>query len=103
TIVVFLVLYYVLKSYAWKPIAQGLDRREQSIAQAKHEADAAKAEAGRMRDQLQAEMAKVNDQIRPMMEKARQDAEALAAETSAKGKADLQAERERLHRRMTGE
>jgi len=103
TIVVFLVLFFVLRAYAWRPIAEGLDRREQSIARDKQEADAARAEASRLREQLQAELAKANDQVRQMMDKARKDAETLAADLVARGKADLQEERNRLHRELTVE
>jgi F-type H+-transporting ATPase subunit b len=100
TIVVFLVLYFVLRTYAWGPIATGLDRRERAIAADKHEAEAAKAEAARLREHHQAELAKAHDQVRQLLDKARQDAEALAAERETKGKADLQAERDRLHREL---
>jgi len=101
TIVVFLVLFFVLSKFAWPQIAEGLDRREANIALAKEEADAAKAEATRLREQLQAEMARAHEQVRQMIEKARVDAEAAAAEQLAKGKADLQVERERLNRELT--
>jgi F-type H+-transporting ATPase subunit b len=100
TVVVFLVLLFVLGRFAWKPMLEGLDRREQSIHGAMEEAKAAREEATRLREQLQAEINKVNEQVRQMMDKARQDAERAAAEVVAKGKADVQAERDRLHREM---
>src|SRR5262249_17777601 len=60
------------------------------------EADLARKEAAEMREKLAQEAAKANEQIRQMMEKARKDAEQVAAEQLAHGKAELQAERERM-------
>jgi len=98
TIVVFLILFFLLGKFAWPQIAEGLDRREHSIAHEKHEAEKARKEAADLRSQLQAEMARVNDEIRQMMDKARQDAQQTAADELARSKTELQAERERLYR-----
>jgi F-type H+-transporting ATPase subunit b len=100
TVVVFLVLLFVLGKFAWKPLVEGLDRREQSIHSAMKEAQAARDEATRLRQELQGEMNKAHETIRTMMDEARRHAEAAAAEVVAKGKADLQAERERAHREL---
>lgn len=100
TIIVFLLLFTILRLYAWKPIQEGLQRRELSIARDKHEAENAKEEAARLRSQFQSEMASANEQIRAMMDKARQDAQAAAAEELARGKSELAAERERLQREL---
>jgi len=100
TLVVFLTLVFVLRTFAWTPIREGLDKREQGIAGAMEEARTAKEEASRLRDQLQAEMAKAQDQVRQILDKARHDAETTAADLLAKGKADLQTERDRLVRDM---
>jgi F-type H+-transporting ATPase subunit b len=96
TILVFLLLLSVLGKFAWGPIMEGLNKREQSIARDRHEADAARREASDMRVRLDAELARANDEIRQMMDKARQDAQKTAAEELARGKADLQAERQKM-------
>jgi F-type H+-transporting ATPase subunit b len=100
TVVVFLVLVFVLRKYAWQPILEGLDKREKSIASAMEEAKAAREEAGRLNERLQAEMNKAGETIRGMMDEARRNAEKLAADFMAQEKAKVQAERERLHREM---
>jgi len=100
TILVFVILYSLLRAYAWKPIAEGLDRREQSIAQAKLDAENARKEAAELRQSLEAKLAKANEEIRQMLDKARQDAQQTAAEELARGKAELQAERQRLQREL---
>lgn len=98
TIAVFFILFFVLRAFAWGPIVEGLNKREQSIAQDRREADLARQEAGHMRNELTAQKAKANDEIRLMMDKARLDADALAAEREAQQKATLAAERDRLQR-----
>ena len=100
SIVVFLALYFILRKYAWPSIREGLDKREQSIAHDKQEAEKAKKEATEVRMKLEAEMARVNAEIRTMMDKARVDAATAAAEELARGKAELQAERDRQQREL---
>jgi len=95
TILVFLVLLGVLGKFAWGPIMEGLNKREQSIARDKHEAELARKEAAELRTRLDAELARANAEIRQMIDKARQDAQATANEELARGKAELQAERQR--------
>ena len=100
TIIVFLILFVVLRAFAWKPIAAGLDAREHAIARDKHEADLARQEAASTRDRLTAQMAQADAEVRAKMDKARADADALAAERAAQSKAELAAERERLYREL---
>jgi F-type H+-transporting ATPase subunit b len=100
TVVVFLLLLFVLGKFAWKPLIEGLDRREQAIHSAMREAQAARDEAARLREQLQAEMNKAQEAVRGLMDEARRNAEAMSAELVARGKADVAAERDRLHREL---
>jgi F-type H+-transporting ATPase subunit b len=100
SIVVFVALYFILNKFAWPAIRDGLDKREQSIAHDKHEAEKAKREASEVKVKLEAEMARVNAEIRTMMDKARVDAAATTAEELARGKAELQAERDRQQREL---
>ena len=53
TLVVFLLLLFILGRFAWKPMLEGLRKREQSIHDAISEAERAREEAHRFRDQLQ--------------------------------------------------
>jgi F-type H+-transporting ATPase subunit b len=100
TIVVFLVLLFVLRSTAWRPLLEGLDKREQNIAGAMEEARAAREEAARLNERLRAEMDKAAEQVRQMMDEARRNAERLAADLIAQGEAKLQADRESLNREV---
>jgi len=97
TIAVFLILFLVLGNFAWPQIRAGLDKREGDIARDKAEADKAKKEAEALRLTLQADMAKAHEEARRIVDKAVADARTSAAEELAKGKADLAAEKDRLH------
>jgi F-type H+-transporting ATPase subunit b len=100
TIVVFLLLLLVLRRYAWTPILRGLEQREKNIQSAIEDAKKAREEAAQMRQQYQQEIARANDEARRIRDEARHAAERMGAEFVAKGKAELQAERERLHHEL---
>ena len=99
TIVVFLVLFFVLAKFAWKPMLAGLKEREDSIHGAMEEAKAAKEEAAKLTE-LQAEIAKARAEGQTVRDEARRDAERLREEIMGKAKAEMQAERERLRTDM---
>jgi F-type H+-transporting ATPase subunit b len=101
SMVVFLVLLFVLSKFAWKPMLQGLDKREQDIASAVEEAKKARDETILLRKQNEETQQAANDKIRLMMEEARKDAVRLAEERKAQADADIATERERLRREIT--
>jgi F-type H+-transporting ATPase subunit b len=100
TIVVFLVLMWVLKKWAWGPMLQALKDREVSISSAAEEAKQAKEEAARLRAELQAEITKVRAEAQAVRDEARRDGERLREEITSKAKAEMQAERDRLRKDM---
>ncbi len=100
TIVVFLVLLWVLRRFAWGPMLEGLQRREHNIRSALEEAQRAREEAERVRGQLQAEMDRAADTVREMMDRARKDAQRSADELVARARGEIQTERDRLRREI---
>jgi F-type H+-transporting ATPase subunit b len=100
TIVVFLVLLFVLKKFAWKPMLDGLQRREQNIRAAMEEAQRARDEAQKIQSQFQAQMNQASERVREMMDSARKDAQQLNDEMVAKAKSEITAERDRLRREI---
>jgi F-type H+-transporting ATPase subunit b len=100
TILVFLLLLFVLGKFAWKPMLEGLEKREQAIHGAVEEAKQAREEAQRLRDQLRAEMQGANNKIREMLDEARKEAQGLKDDMVADARKDIQAERERLTREV---
>jgi F-type H+-transporting ATPase subunit b len=100
TIVVFGLLLFVLKKFAWGPMLQGLQGREARIRGALDEAQTARTDAQKLRDDLQAEMNKVADKIREMMDEARREGQASKDNMVAEGKAEIMAERDRSLREI---
>jgi F-type H+-transporting ATPase subunit b len=100
TIIVFVVLLAVLGRYAWKPMLDGLQRREQNIHAAMEEAQRARDEAQKVQAQFQAQMNEAAERVREMMDVARRDAQQLNDEMVAKAKSEITAERDRLRREI---
>src|SRR6266852_554344 len=71
TVVVFLILLLILRKYAWGPMLEGLQRREQNISAAVEEAQRARQEAQRLRAELQAEMDRAAEKVRDLLDEAR--------------------------------
>jgi F-type H+-transporting ATPase subunit b len=100
SIAVFLVLLTVLWKYAWGPILKGLDKREQTIAHALEHAQKVQADAERLRVELEQKMAQTADQMRSMLEEARRNAQQLKDDLLTEGRAEIQADRDRLRREL---
>ncbi|MEX2140470.1 MAG: F0F1 ATP synthase subunit B [Pirellulales bacterium] len=75
TAVVFVVLFLVLKKFAWKPIAHALEERERAIENNIAKAEGAAAEARAMLADYEQRLAGASDEVRAMLEEARRDAE----------------------------
>jgi F-type H+-transporting ATPase subunit b len=92
---------FILGKFAWKPMLDGLAKREQSIAAAVEEAQRLRAESEKLRAEMSAERQKANDAARELIEEARRDAQALKDEMVNSAKHEIQTERDRLHRELT--
>lgn len=100
TLVVFILLFLVLKKAAWGPILEGLQQREQDIRSAVEEAKLARAETARERAEFQRKLDEAFQKIPQMMDEARRDAQHMAEEMRAKATAEIQADRQRLRREI---
>lgn len=99
-IVVFVLLFLVLKSKAWGPILEGLRKREETIRSAVEEAKLARNETQRLQAQYKAEMDAKFAEIPKIMEEARRDAEALKEELRSQANKEIGADRQRLRREI---
>jgi F-type H+-transporting ATPase subunit b len=100
TLVVFLVLLWVLSRFAWKPMLQGLEQRENTIRTELEQAQAERKEAQALNERWKGEMAKAQDQVRELLEEARRNGQRASEELLNRAKADAQAERERGRREI---
>lgn len=72
---VFLALLALLTKFAWKPIMQGLEKREEGIARQIAETKAANEEAKRMLASYERRLSEAAEEVRGMLEEARRDAD----------------------------
>jgi F-type H+-transporting ATPase subunit b len=103
TIIVFGLLLFVLKKFAWKPMLEGLQSREAHLRGALDEAHTARDEAQKLLEKHQAEMNKVHDQMREMLDEARRDGQRAKDQLIAEARADIQSERDRSLRELERE
>jgi F-type H+-transporting ATPase subunit b len=98
TFVVFLLLFFVLKKFAWGPISDSLDRREHHIAENIEAAKRTHEDAKQLLSQYEKQLASAADQVRAMLDEARHDAENTKQQIVAEAKSAAQAEHERAMR-----
>jgi F-type H+-transporting ATPase subunit b len=101
TVVVFLLLLFILKKVAWKPMLEGLHKREESIKSALEEAKRSHEESLKLRADMTAQMAAAQEKVKATLDEARRDAQSTADDMIAKAKGEITAERQRLHREVT--
>jgi F-type H+-transporting ATPase subunit b len=75
TLAVFVLLMLLLTKFAWKPIMDGLEKRERGIADTIAAAQRANEEAKGMLASYERRLAEAADEVRGMLEEARRDAE----------------------------
>ena len=95
TAVVFLVLLAILSKFAWKPIAEALDKREQNVADQIAQAEAANQKAKEILADYERKLAAAEDQVRAILEQGRRDAEQVGRELIDKAKEEAKAEYQR--------
>lgn len=86
TVITFVILLFVLKKVAWKPILTALDQREASIRESIERAEQAKAEAQKILDENNSNLAKAEDESRKLIEQGREYAEKMKNQILQEGK-----------------
>ncbi len=95
TAVVFVVLLAVLWKFAWKPIAEGLDKREKQMADQIAEAERNNCDARQLLADYQQKLAASQGEVRGILDQARRDAEQLGREMLEKARDEGRAEHAR--------
>jgi F-type H+-transporting ATPase subunit b len=75
SVAVFLLLLALLSKFAWKPIMQALDKREQGIADLIAATQAASDDAKKMLASYERRLTEASDEVRGMLDEARRDAD----------------------------
>lgn len=95
TLITFLAFLFVLKKLAWRPMIEGLDKREAKIFGALSEAEVSRQKAAKLLEQHQQKLEKVQDQVREILAEARRDAEATKNDIIATAQKEAEATRKR--------
>jgi len=93
--VLFLLLLAILWKFAWGPIRDGLDKREQSIADQIAQAEAANEQARELLAVYEQKLEGAKDEVHKIIAKGRQDAEQAGRALVEQARADAEAEHQR--------
>ncbi len=103
TIITFLLLVFILKKAAWKPILDGINQREGKIRGDLDRAEKAQAEAERLRQQYESQLNEAQRTIQDMVSQAKKDADRSRAELLAAAKEESERVLEKGRRDLAGE
>src|ERR1044071_6674899 len=79
TLLAFLIVFYILKKFAWKPILKTLSEREKGIADSIAAADRVKAEMAQMQSENEKLMQQAREERSVMLKEAKQMGEQIVA------------------------
>jgi F-type H+-transporting ATPase subunit b len=98
TIVIFLLLVFLLRKLAWKPILAALDERTRNIRESLAQADNAKKDVARMRAEYEKMMAESRQESQNLIAQSRKTAESLREELVQKAQQEVEMLRQRAAR-----
>jgi F-type H+-transporting ATPase subunit b len=84
----FLILFYILKKFAWKPILDSLKQREATINDSLATAEKVKAEMAQMKSENEALMAQAREERAQMLKEARETKDKIINEAKEQAKAE---------------
>ena len=102
TLVVFVGLMLVLGKFAWGPLMKALRERESHLEQVLLDSEKARNEAEALAAQHRKELAQAADQVRALIEEARKEAQVAANSIIQKAQAEAEASRNRAEREIAG-
>lgn len=88
TLVAFIILFFLLKKFAWKPILKSLGERESKIADAITTAEKVKAEMALMKSENEALLAKAREERALMLKEARETKDKIIHEAKDHAKVE---------------
>ena len=86
TLLAFLVVFFILKKYAWPAILGGLRKREQTIADSLAQAEKIKSEMAQMKSENEAILAKAREERAQMLKEARETKDKIINEAKEQSK-----------------
>ena len=89
TLLVFLILLFILKKFAWKPILSSLKERETGIADSIATAERVKAEMAALKSENEALLAKAREERATILKEAKETGDKMVAEAKEKAKTEF--------------
>ena len=103
TILTFLILFYVLAKFAWKPLLTALESRENTIKSSLEDAEKAKTELERLNAESEEIMAKARSEAQTIRVEAKSAAEKIKADVMAQAGEDANKIREDAQKQINVE
>ncbi len=88
TLLAFLVVFFILRKYAWPAIIKGLSEREKGIADALETAEKVKAEMAQLKNENEALLAKAREERAQLLKEARETRDKIVNEAKEQAKAE---------------
>jgi F-type H+-transporting ATPase subunit b len=98
TFVVFVLLFFLLGRFAWKPLLHALHQREHHLQHVLEETERARNESEALLAEHRRQMARAADEVRGILDKARQDAQATADQLIRQAQTEAESARQRAQR-----
>ena len=98
TVVVFAGLFLVLRRFAWGPLLEALQKREEHLEHVLNETERARNESEKLLAEHRQRMAAAEGEVRTLIEGARKNAQAAYDETVRKAQAEAEASKQRAER-----
>jgi F-type H+-transporting ATPase subunit b len=88
TTLAFLIVFFILKKYAWKPIIASLNKREASIAESLATAERVKAEMAQLKNENEVLLAKAREERAQLLKEARDTKDKIINEAKEQAKTE---------------
>lgn len=88
TLLAFLIVFFLLKKFAWKPILSAMDKREKTIADSLETADRVKREMTQLKSENEDLMAKAREERSQMLKEARDTKDKIVNDAKEQAKAE---------------
>jgi F-type H+-transporting ATPase subunit b len=88
TLLAFLIMFFILRKFAWKPILSSLDAREKGIADSLETADRVRAEMAQLKSENEELLAKAREERAAMLKEARDIKEKIVNDAKEQAKVE---------------
>ena len=88
TLLAFIIVFFILRKFAWGPILNSLSQRERTIADSLETAERVKAEMAQLKSENEALMAKAREERAAMLKEARETKDRIINEAKEQAKTE---------------